>query len=193
MNLNILRDNKSPKLAIKYKGPNIIVNKILYLRETSTISLYASDNLSGVKELTYVLDTAKSTYTKPISVKEEGKHKITYSALDNANNGAEESLEFYIDNNGPEINFQFGIGAIGEDDLNGVKVQVYPPRTSLFITATDQLVGYSKIMYVLNKSAEVESKGIIKNMKEGTYELSVRALDKLGNETTKELKFIILK
>lgn len=191
LNLKILRDNKAPKLAIKYKGPNIIVNKILYLRETSTITLYASDNLSGVKEVAYVLDTVRNIYKKSFSVKEEGKHKITYSAKDNTNNESVESLEFYIDNNGPKITIQFGIGSIGEDEIEGAKVDVYPPRTSLFITATDQLVGYSKILYSLNKAPEVESKGIIKNMKEGNYDITVRALDKLGNESTKNLKFII--
>ena len=102
-----------------------------------------------------------------------------------------ETLDFYIDNNGPEIGIQFGIGSIGEGDFEGETVNVYPPKTSVFITATDQLVGYDKIFYSVNKSAEIESKGIIKNMKIGKYGLKVRALDKLGNETRKELKFII--
>ncbi len=193
LNLRILRDNRAPDLAIKYKGPNIIVHKVLYLRKTSTISLYANDNLSGVKELAYVLDSTKKVYSKAFSVKKEGKHKITYSAIDNTGNRSEESLDFYIDNNGPAIGIQFGIGSIGEDDIEGTKVNVYPPRTSLFITATDQLVGFNKILYSLNKEPEKESKGVIKNMKEGTYSIVVRALDKLGNESTKELKFIIRK
>jgi len=193
LNLNILRDNVAPNLAIKYKGPNITVNKMLYLRETSKISLYASDNLSGVKSINYVLDTVSNKYTKSFSVNTEGKHKIIYKAIDNTDNQTEETLEFYIDNTGPKIGIQFGIGSIGEEEVEGEKLEIYPPRTSLFITATDQLVGYSKIYYSLNKSPEVESKGIIKNLKVGNYHIHVRALDKLGNESKKDLKFIIRK
>lgn len=193
LNLSIYKDNRAPDLAIIYKGPNIVVNKMLYLRKTSTISLYANDDLSGVKNLTYMLDTANYTYSKSFSVANEGKHKITYQATDNTGNKNEESLEFYIDNNGPQIGIQFGIGSIGEEELDGTKVDIYPPRTSLFITATDQLVGYDKIYYSLNEAPEKESKGIIKNMPEGTYDIKIRALDKLGNESKDEIKFIIRK
>jgi hypothetical protein len=73
------------------------------------------------------------------------------------------------------------------------KIEVYPPRTAVFITATDQLVGYDKILYSLNGAAELESKGVIKDIPVGEFNLKVRAFDKLGNASSKELNFIIRK
>lgn len=102
-------------------------------------------------------------------------------------------MSFYVDNTGPDINIEFGIGSLGTDTLNGKSVEVYPPKPAVFITATDQLVGYSKILYSMNGLAEVESRGVIKNLEIGEYVLKVRALDKLGNSTTKEISFIVRK
>jgi hypothetical protein len=190
-NLNIVRDEERPQISINYTAPNITVNKMLYLSTTSQISISASDALSGVKKVLYKVDNQESVYEKAFTVSGEGRHKITYRATDNANNEAVESIDFYADNTGPEINIQFGIGALGVDSLK--KLEVYPPRTAVFITATDQLVGYDKILYSINGAAELESKGVIKDIPKGEYNLKVRAFDKLGNASAKEVSFIIRK
>jgi hypothetical protein len=190
-NLNIVRDEDRPQIVLNYTAPNIIVNKMLYLSTTSMISINATDALSGVKKVYYKVDNQESVYDKTFTVNGEGRHKIVYRAIDNANNEAVESIDFYVDNTGPDVNIQFGIGSVGVDSLK--KVDVYPPRTAIFITATDQLVGYDKIMYSLNGAPELESKGVIKEIPVGEYNLKVRAFDKLGNVTAKEANFIIRK
>jgi predicted small secreted protein len=193
LNFKFIRDEDPPKISFNYSQPNIIVNKMLYLRETSKITINASDVLSGVKEISYKIDDKENIFEKPFIVSEEGKHKVVYKAIDNSNNETSETIDFYIDNTGPEINIQFGIGELGEDTINGSKVNVYPPKTAVFITATDQLVGYDKIFYSINGNAEIESKGVLKNLPDGEYKLTVRALDKLGNSASKSIAFIIRK
>lgn len=193
LNLNIIRDENPPNISLSYATPNIIFNKMLYLRETSKITINATDGLSGVKSISYKLDDTQNDYSSAFNVSAEGNHKIVYKAVDNSNNETSESLSFYVDNTGPVINIQFGIGAIRTNTLDSSVVYVYPQRTSVFITATDQLVGYDKILYSINGAAEVESKGVIKKMKVGEYKLKVRALDELGNSNEKEIAFIIRK
>jgi hypothetical protein len=193
LNMNLVRDEDPPQIALSYGSPNIIVNKMLYLGKTSKISINSNDVLSGVKKVSYKLDDKDNDYKEAFTIDAEGRHKIVYKALDNSNNESSETIDFYVDNTGPEINIQFGIGSLGADTLKGVRVEVYPPKTAIFITATDQLVGYDKILYSLNGSPEIESKGVIKDIPQGEYNIKVRASDKLGNITSKELSFVIRK
>lgn len=70
LNLNVIRDENPPKISLSYTSPNITVNKMLYLRETSRIIINATDGLSGVKNISYELDEKKNEYEKAFSVKD---------------------------------------------------------------------------------------------------------------------------
>ncbi|MFW6120720.1 MAG: OmpL47-type beta-barrel domain-containing protein [Petrotogales bacterium] len=70
------------------------------------ITLEATDDLSGVDYIKYLLDDKDwKIYTNPIKVKSDGHHRITYYAVDKAGNVEEpnEVLRFKLDETVPKI------------------------------------------------------------------------------------------
>ena len=77
-------------------------------------------------------------------------------------------------------------------NTNGKELDQYPKHVVLFLSSTDSYVGYDKMYYSLNGSSEKLFSGQIKNfILEKDYLLKVKALDKLGNQTKKEIEFSI--
>jgi hypothetical protein len=80
------------------------------------------------------------------------------------------------------------VGQVGQVN----ELPVYPSHMTLFLAATDEMVGNDKIYYQINTSPELLYVNPLSQWQKGTlYKIKIRAIDKVGNEAVSELSFRI--
>jgi hypothetical protein len=88
---------------------------------------------------------------------------------------------------------------VGEKTVDGKTVKVYPNYTRLYLGATDVKVGTDKIEYSINGEAfrayssprTLDISELDQFTSEKVYEVTVRAIDKLGNKSEQTFMFAI--
>ncbi|MDT8318552.1 MAG: hypothetical protein RQ824_11280 [bacterium] len=183
----IIVDVSPPKLNISFEGPHYYGRKTHYIRKGTKVALLASDNLSGIKSKLYTLDEVyEVAYKKSFSIDEEGAHALSFYAIDNVNNGADsKEATLFVDEKGPEISTRFSLESIQSGR------EVYPRKSKLYLSATDEGVGQKAIYYRINKGKRRLYKRSLVFNKAGNYRVSILAVDKLGNTSESEIKFRI--
>jgi hypothetical protein len=101
-----------------------------------TVTLAATDNLSGVARTEFNLDGAPwSAYSAPVVVTTEGKHVLQYRSIDKADNvETTHQLAVNIDRTAPEASLQFDasssdIQVFGHDALSGTPSGAITPSS----------------------------------------------------------------
>ncbi len=183
-------DLTGPILSHTLNGPTFKARDTLFISNKTLIKFMAKDDESGVQFVTYSLDQDpdEKTYTEPMHIDAEGYHQIVYYGYDNVKNRNRAEIFVYIDGRGPEIKFNFSIVAQGNKD----GFPVYPQHVTIYLGATDQIIGAKEIFYSLNNGSEKKySLSINGFTKNSMNTLNIRALDLLGNETILEIKFYV--
>ena len=67
----------------------------------------------------------------------------------------------------------------------------FPLKSLLFLAATDKSAGVANIQYSLNGGEKKPNVGAIRFRKTGDYSINIIAIDNVGNEEKKEIKFSI--
>ncbi len=194
-------DNVNPTTGITYKVPQFFNRDTLFINKNTKIKLFAGDYESGVAKIEYSVDGAAfKNYDKEFTIPGEGYHSIKFRSTDRVNNvETEKTSNCLVDNNAPNIYVNFSIESIGSDVKDGQKYSIYPTYTQMYIGATDKYSGTEKIYYSINggtKQLYVSARDISQRKlisKEGFYSIKVTAVDKLGNESSKDVKFFINK
>ena len=89
-----------------------------------------------------------------------------------------------------EIYSRFSIFPIYQKKIEGKEMDIYPEHVVVFLSSTDQFAGFEKMFYSINGNSEKLYSGLINNFTEGKdYLIKVRALDKLGNESSTDFEF----
>ncbi|MDW7694412.1 hypothetical protein R9C00_06655 [Flammeovirgaceae bacterium SG7u.111] len=188
-------DLTAPKLSYSYSGEHFLTRDTMFITSETNIVLKATDYEAGVKEITTSVDKGTETvYDGTLNIEGSGFHTIDYIGKDQVMNTRKESFFVMVDNDGPEIFYHLSMDAIGEQMLKDKTkpIPVYASHTKLYLAATDVLVGTDKIYYTIDGGTEKLYTGPIQTSKAGLRALSVRAVDKLGNEKTSELiEFVI--
>ena len=96
-----------------------------------------------------------------------------------------------VDNSGPEVFSRFSIIPKGNSIVNDKNIVSYPSHVGLFIAATDKESGYGRMVYSLNGSKEKVFTGYLENFSKNDNNVTIKAYDKLGNETVSTLEFAI--
>lgn len=172
-----------------FKGLSTYKSDTLLIGPNSKINLSAYDPESGLKEITYSLNdqVVENSYDTAFTIIEEGIHKIEYFGYDNVNNRNKGAVTVFVDATPPEIYAHFTHGELRKRSDGH---PVYPNEVGLFLAATDQRAGLSKIFYSINGQAEQFYDNMIFNFRDNfDFELRVRTLDLLGNESRKTLYF----
>ena len=144
-----------------------------------TITLSASDAVSGVKSIHYAWDgTGFTEYTAPFTVPSEGIHYLQVYTLDNANN--KEAVQTFI--------FKSDI----EPPTTAIRVPLSVSRqvTTIEFVPSDKASGHANTYYTIDGSTPtIESKkGLSFDIKEtGVYTVKYFSIDAAGNvEAVKE-------
>jgi hypothetical protein len=177
----------------------------IYISDRTQINLFAADAESGVQQISYNLqgqdDSNEIDYLgSPFTVSREGLHEIMFFGYDNVNNRNRQKFHFIVDKTGPQIFAHFSVKPIEQRILSAVSpnalvsnsgiINVYPKHVTVFLAATDDKVGYDKIYYKLNNNVEQLYTMPITNFPTGKLNiLTIRAIDKLGNESVEEMQF----
>lgn len=181
-------DLTGPTLNYQFVGPKFKRGNNVYISNNTLIKLSAFDPESGLQKITYSMDGGKTeeTYKEPFTFSNEVAGSIDFFGYDNVNNRNVAGFKFLVDNTGPEISFKFSVQPFKDEDGN----EVYPSYASLFIAASDSKTGSENIFYSINGGVEKPFTGILSGFeKDKMYKVRIRAIDKLGNETTDEVVF----
>jgi hypothetical protein len=185
-------DLTSPQTSYRIVGPSYRERSDIYITQATRIVLSATDDLSGVKEIQYqaVGAAEPTTYTAPFGFATEGRRMLRYWSTDRVNNReTDQALVLITDNTPPTIFANFSLSPTTTAGSGGLSV--YRTGTSLFLGATDNAAGVRQIYYRINGSKEQEYKTPLTLNNPGKYDLIIRADDNLGNESTKDLRFVI--
>lgn len=191
-NINLVYlDLTGPDISHSISGPSFKSANDVFIGPASNIKLVGEDHQSGLQYLAYSIDgaLAETKYDKPFQLNtNSGSHKIEMFGYDNVNNRNINQITVLYDANAPKILPNFSVGAVGQvNDLS-----VYPAHMTLFLAATDEMVGNDKIYFQINSSPEQQYINPISQWQKGTlYKIKIRAIDKVGNEATSELSFRI--
>lgn len=107
-------------------------------------------------------------------------------AYDNVNNRNINDTKVFVDGKPPFIIENFSTSTVNYMD----GIPVYPPYVTIFLAATDDIVGNDRIYYRINGGTETLYGGpITKLKKDADYTITVRAIDMVGNEVSKTITF----
>jgi len=192
-NINLVfLDLTGPDISHNFSGPTFKTSDEMFLGPLTSINLVAKDNQSGLQYISYSIDgvQAETRYDKPIVLNvNSGKHKIEMFAYDNVNNRNISQTEIHFDSGAPQILPNFSTKIIEQKE----GLPVYPAYTVLFLAATDEIVGNDKIFYSINDGPEQTYSNPIANFQTGKkYDIKVRAVDKVGNESRQTVSFFTL-
>ena len=186
-------DLSGPKPGYRLEGPSFISHDTAFIRKNTKILLSAKDEESGLKKIEYNIDNKPiEEYQDPLGIEEDGLHQLNYTAYDNVDNSNTKSLILFVDEEGPEIFHRFSISSEKYKTQNGKKIPVYPSHVVLFLSATDEHVGYDKMHYTIEGEPTKRYTTLIDGFKEGKlYSMDVEASDKLGNKSAISIDFFI--
>ncbi len=189
-------DIEAPKIDYAYTGNQYFSRDTAFITSRTDIGLSAEDAESGVKGIGYKINGGKGEeYSGPIRLPEEGTYTIDFYGTDQVNNRNSKEFFFTVDNTGPEIEHILSMEAVGSLSLNDrdEPLQVYSKGVKLYLAATDNVVDTEAIYFSINGEEEkLYQRPIVLNTV-GIVSYSIRATDKLGNETSTELFEIFLK
>jgi hypothetical protein len=156
--------------------------------------LSATDAKVAIDRIYYSINGGKEQmYTGIVEGFKRGKdYNIEVKAYDKLGNVNTKNIIFGTDNSGPEVFTRFSVSPVSTKEINGKIVDVYPNHVSLFLSVVNTPIAYDRIYYKINGGKEVSYQGIIDGFKSGAViDMSIRALDRLGNETKKSIDFAI--
>ena len=178
-------DAHPPATKFGFDGPFYQGPKGRFVSPKSKLKLTAVDNDSGVKEVLYGYDDAPpAAYKDRTEMPQHGEHHLNYYAIDQVDNQEQNNkVRFFVDGKEPQIAAQFSVGAMGED--------LYPRGSMLFVSATDEASGLERIYIALGTEKETLYDGPVRFDQPGAYQVKLVALDRVGNRSSKTLKFTI--
>lgn len=160
----------------------------------AVLFLSATDTKVAIDRIYYSVNGGEEKmYTGIISGFKLGKDYILdVKAFDKLGNENSSKVIFGTDNTGPEVFTRFSVHPVANEEVDGEYVDVYPSHVSLFLSVTNAPIAYDRIYYSINGGEMRSYKGIIDGFKSGsTIKMNIKALDKLGNETKKDIVFKI--
>jgi len=180
-------DLDAPVMDYSFSQPNIKLFDTVFISNQTNIFLSASDNLAGVKDISYQIDGAQNiNYSNGFNIDKPGFHKISAICFDQVNNMGNAEFYVMIDTLPPNIILNYSYNPF---NINGNLV--YPLGTKLFIAATDAQTGVKNIYYQINNSSKKAYSGFLTFSTIGNYTITVTVSDNLNNSIAKTFNFTI--
>lgn len=149
-----------------------------YISPRSTISIAATDNKAGVKNIYYRIDGGeRATYSAQISMPNvRGLHTLKYDANDNVENlSGNKFLTVYMDNRAPETGINYGNPQFFSRDTLFINA-----KTAITLSARDGESGVTKTEYAVDGAGmQAYSKFNISN--DGYHSITFKSTDCVNN------------
>ena len=154
---------------------------------TVTVTINATDAVSGIQEVKYMIDNTWQDYSQPFTLN-DGIYTVKYFAKDNAGNNVSGEINISVDTTKPTATHDFD--GIMEDGK-------YTTDVTVKLNAHDNLAGVKEIHYRLdggNWQIFPGASGTDTVSAEGTHTIEYYAVDNAGNVgTTNQATFTIEK
>ncbi|WP_139491163.1 OmpL47-type beta-barrel domain-containing protein [Brevibacillus dissolubilis] len=139
-----------------------------WVNQDGTITFTAVDELSGVADTFYSIDGGEYVSGTTVSVKEEGRHIISYYSVDKAGNvEAGKSIDVKVDKTAPVTTGNLPKGWSNQD-------------VTVTLEASDATSGVAKTYYTINGSEPKEGTTFTFT-EEGIYKVTFYSVDNAGN------------
>ncbi|MEM2611963.1 MAG: DNRLRE domain-containing protein [Thermoproteota archaeon] len=179
--VTVIADTTPPSTTITIGLPKYYVGNNIYVNSSTSFSLSASDDISGVKETKYRIDSGPwKDYTDKFSLSgySDGTHEISYYSIDKAgNNEAEKTLNVILDNTPPSIEDPSPTGSIIQK-TNKVTFTVIVEDPGSGIKEV-RLIVDGAYQGLMTRSGDNYTRTI--SLSEGDHFWRVEAVDNLGN------------
>ncbi len=141
----------------------------------------------------YVIDNkVEKEYSEPFNLSEQGHRTVNYVAYDNVDNANTDKFTVFVDTTGPEIFVNYSIKPYEKIEIDNKIYDVYPQHLKVYLSASDIHTGTKNIRFSLNGSRKAEYRGPISGFNAETLNhLQIIAVDVLGNEESKDVKFFV--
>ena len=186
-------DLSGPSITHGFSGSTFILRDTVFISNTTKIYLKATDTESGINRIEYIVDDKEiKVFKEPFSIDKEGPHSVEITGYDNVDNTSISNFSVIVDKTGPVVFSRFSVLPNGKENFDGKILDNFPGHVVLFLSSTDNVVGFDKMYYSINDTPEKRYYGIIKSFPgKGKFNMKIRAQDKLGNETKEEIDFSI--
>ena len=184
-------DLSGPKITQHFEGPVFVSSNMVYISKDTRIKFTGKDDESGLKKIEYKTapNEPVKVYEKPFSIGQEGTFHIQYTGYDNLGNTNMNEIVCQVDVKGPEIFHRFSVKPVEKKTIEGTAYSVFPKHMVLFLSATDKEVGFEKMYYALDGSNQQIYSSLIEGFNQGKHNLVITAIDKLGNQNDKKVRF----
>ncbi|MBO3800699.1 MAG: DNRLRE domain-containing protein [Candidatus Brockarchaeota archaeon] len=190
--VTVTADITPPSTTIAIGSPKHYVGNNIYVNSSTSFSLSASDDVSGVEETKYRIDDGPwKDYTGKFNLSgySDGIHEIRYYSIDKAgNNEAEKMLTVILDNTPPSI----------EDPSPIESINQKTSRVTFTVTVEDPGSGVKEVRLIVDgayqglmtKSGNNYTKTI--SLSEGDHSWRVEAIDNLGNSRIQDYSLVFI-
>jgi hypothetical protein len=185
----VIVDTAPPVTSLNYSRPNYPTATTTYVSKNTTFTLNASDDISGVANTYYKVDSESWTkYTSPFTLSNltDGIHTLYFYSIDQLDNKeSTQSFNLTLDNTEPVISFvtPSNKSAVGSPDID--------------VSWTGFDYGSGIAYYEIKiDDKEYGNKGTFtnhtfSNVTEGSHDIYLKAVDKLGNSRESSITIVV--
>lgn len=183
-------DLSGPQVSHNFTGPIFITDDTIYINNKTKIIIKAFDAEAGINRIEYTINKNEmKVYEYPFTINDEGVHIIQFSAIDNVENTNSGTVTVFVDTTGPAIFERYSTSPKSMHFQDTTNIVEYPDHVVLFLSATDIFAGFERLLYSINGSKEKPCMGSVEGFhKKVVNVINVKAYDKLGNKSEKQLK-----
>lgn len=185
LTMKVLIDESPPVGYEQITGPYIEAGAYALLSPESEISIFGTDDISGVESIEFsVNDGASQPYLKPIRIASEGHINVTYRVTDKVGISSEErTIRAYVDMTPPEVRVvsEKRVVKIQRD----YETQFFTNSDNAFrVAAVDRGVGVAQLLVKLSEEDGYQpySRPLRFNQS-GEYTIFAVAVDRVGNKS----------
>jgi len=181
-------DKIAPEPSHSIKGDQYQGN-YLYVSSRTTVSLAATDNHAGVKNIEYKIDGDNyGSYSSAFSIpNSSGVHNIRYRSTDNVENRSSSELRpVFMDNTAPSTGINYGSPQFFDRDTLFINKD-----TEISLRKSDAHSGLLKTEYSIDGGA-LKNYAVFSIPNEGNHSIGFFSTDRVNNkETQKESKVFV--
>lgn len=186
-------DSKGPEVTSSFDANFMVSQGKSYASTSTLVSLEATDNKSGVKQLFYSINGApEQVYTVPFALPaKQGTYSIRYKAVDQVGNISTSSTNtqistIYIDDTPPVVSHSVGIPKVFTRDT------LFVTSKALFtLKSYDAESGTAIIDYKLDNGEEITYESPFEVLTEGKHSISYIGTDLVNNSAAKTVVFVV--
>jgi len=186
-------DSKGPEVKSSFDANFAVSEGRSYASKSTMVSLEATDNKSGVKQLFYSVNGApEQIYTAPFALPaKQGAHSIRYRAIDQLGNVSatftnKQIATIYIDDTPPVVSHSVSMPKVYTRDT------LFVTDKALFtIKSFDAESGGAIVDYKLDNSEEITYEKPFGVLAEGKHSISYSGTDLVNNSAVKTATFVV--